>query len=331
MAARTPRNRKTGRDSGVPGRRVRAPASSLEARDRDIAAGLSLSVERLRAILSAVVPTRRRGEVRWYRWPDIAFLVESKEMWKARREAREKLRRHVTGSRYWVNGFPHLVAQWDSRNELLPYQVSQGSNRKVRWKCHAGPDHEWTSVVATRVRGAGCPFCTGRRVSVTNSLATCHPDIAAQWHPKKNRSLQPDQVVRSAKVRVWWKCPAGPDHEWRTTIHSRTSGRRVRGCPFCAGNRVSQATSLATLHPVLARQWDRSRNGELTAFDVTTGSHQEVWWKCPRIPSHVWRASVKNRAIGGTNCPVCAKAPSSGPVLSPNGGRWTTMRKALRS
>ncbi len=67
MAAQTPRTRKTGRDSGVPGRRARASAPSLEARDRDIAAGLSLPVERLRAMLSAVVPARRRGEVRWYR------------------------------------------------------------------------------------------------------------------------------------------------------------------------------------------------------------------------------------------------------------------------
>jgi len=68
-------------------------------------------------------------------------------------------------------------------------------------------------------------------VSVTNSLATQNPDIAAEWHPTKNGDLTPDQVVAGSAKRVWWKCPQGLDHEWPATLVNRTD--KDRGCPYC--------------------------------------------------------------------------------------------------
>jgi hypothetical protein len=211
----------------------------LTVRDTHLAAGLRLTVGKLRDLLSSVAPARHLGGSRWYRWVDLGAVIESKAMWTARREGREKLRGQVTGSRYWVSGYSQLVAQWHPRNEKLPFEVSHGSHAKAWWLCKAGPDHEWQADVSNRVRGAGCPFCTNRRVSVTNSLSSCHPEVAAQWHPSKNGSLRPDKVVRCAKTPVWWKCPEGPDHEWRVTVHARTSGGRLRGCPMCGGSRAS--------------------------------------------------------------------------------------------
>ncbi len=143
---------------------------------------------------------------------------------------------------------PDLAAQWHptKNGDLTPDTV--GSANKVWWTCPEAPDHEWEAVLKSRTSGSGCPFCAGKRVSVTNSLATLQPELAAQWHPTKNGDLTPDMVVAGSEKKVWWKCPEGPDHEWEAILSSRTSGR---GCPFCTGKRVSVTNSLATQYPDL--------------------------------------------------------------------------------
>tara|TARA_R110000851_G_scaffold214241_3_gene366884 strand:+ start:421 stop:2175 length:1755 start_codon:yes stop_codon:yes gene_type:complete len=63
--------------------------------------------------------------------------------------------------------------------------------------------------------------------------------------------------------------------------------------------------SLAVLNPELAKEWHPSMNGELTPFDVTTGTHKKVWWKCDKGDDHEWVATISKRN-NGTNCPVCS-------------------------
>eukprot|EP00899_Mesostigma_viride_P027013 jgi/Mesvir1/7497/Mv25821-RA.1 len=59
-------------------------------------------------------------------------------------------------------------------------KILAGTNKKFLWKCDKGPDHEWEARVANRTsHGTGCPFCSGRRASVTNNLATNDPAVAA--------------------------------------------------------------------------------------------------------------------------------------------------------
>src|SRR3990167_4522119 len=46
---------------------------------------------------------------------------------------------------------------------------------------------------------------------------------------------------------------------------------------------------LSKSHPHLAREWHPTKNGNLTPFDVTAGSHKKVWWKCLKgvaVPSN---------------------------------------------
>jgi hypothetical protein len=169
-----------------------------------------------------------------------------------------------TSARYWLSGYPALVAQWHpTRNgDLFPDVLRYGSGRKVWWKCTLGPDHEWCAPVTTRVRGAGCPFCTNRYASVTNSLAALRPDVAAEWHPTRN-TLRPEDVVVGSGRRAWWKCPKASDHVWQTLIVTRTTGGERgggSGCPFCAGNRVTRSNCLATVAPTVAREWHPSKN-----------------------------------------------------------------------
>src|SRR6516165_5180054 len=102
--------------------------------------------------------------------------------------------------------YPELAAQWHpTRNgSLTPYDVSVGSDRKVWWKCRAADDHEWESTIANRVGGRGCGCCRGLVVVLSNCLVTTHPELAEQWHPTKNGSLTPYDVVAGFQRKVWW-------------------------------------------------------------------------------------------------------------------------------
>jgi hypothetical protein len=202
---------------------------------------------------------------------------------------------------------PEVAAQWHpSKNgALTPSDVPRGSNRAVWWKCPLGKGHEWKAPVSRRSAGSGCPACAGRRVSEATSLAKLVPEIARDWHPTKNAPLTPADVSRGTGRSIWWQCHKNPEHEWRTSIASRTKdGHR---CPFCTGRRVTRETSLAALRPELATQWHPEKNGALTPYDVTLGSSACVWWKCPRGPDHEWSAQVNKRTgPAPQGCPFCS-------------------------
>ena len=65
------------------------------------------------------------------------------------------------------------------------------------------------------------------------SLAKRFPKLAAEWHPTKNGNLRPEDVSYGSKKKVWWKCHVADDHEWFTTVLSRTY--KPQGCACCAG------------------------------------------------------------------------------------------------
>lgn len=120
-----------------------------------------------------------------------------------------------------------------------------------------------------------------------------------QWVDDKNLPLTPNKISRGSKNKVWWQCEKG--HQWQAAVYTRTGGRT--GCPVCAG-KVAKAgeNDLAYCFPELARQWNPTRNGRLTAAQVLPGSHRLVWWQCEN--GHEWRAQIKSR-VAGSGCPVC--------------------------
>ena len=181
------------------------------------------------------------------------------------------------------------------------------SAKKVWWVCPQAPkEHRWQASPLNRyVNGQGCPYCAGKLPSVTNSLASRFPEIAAQFDAEAN-GIGADQVVAGSNRRYRWKCPAGPDHLWTATPANRTG--KGQGCPCCAGRQPSVTNSLETLHPRLARELDPELNGGTTAGEVVAGSNRRLTWRCPVNPEHVWEATPNHRtsAASPTGCPYCS-------------------------
>ncbi len=194
---------------------------------------------------------------------------------------------------------PDLVEQWDvlKNGPLTPDQVTAHSKKMVWWRCKRG--HTWQSPVNKRIRGDGCPYCSGHRPSKEYCLQTHYPALAAQWHSEKNEDLTPwDVTPRSGKV-VWWRCEQG--HEWRTSISNRSG--RGHNCPYCT-NHSKKLGSIAEECPALIEEWDYERNLG-SPQDHSARSNKKVWWKC-MVCGHNWQTSPDNR-FSGSGCPACAQ------------------------
>jgi len=199
---------------------------------------------------------------------------------------------------------PELANEWHPKmnEDLKPEEVRPFSGKKVWWKCEKG--HEWQAVIANRSGGNKCPICQRMEIPSEKSLAIIKPELATEWHPKKNGDLSPENVSAYAAKRVWWQCEKG--HDWQALVSNRSGGR---GCPYCKGKIVCDDNCLATNNKKLAAEWHPTKNGGLTPKDVMPFSSKKVWWKCSN--GHEWQAVIANRN-NGTGCKQCRKKRRKG-------------------
>lgn len=215
---------------------------------------------------------------------------------------------YCAGKRAWpgendlASQRPDLATQWHptKNNGVTPADIPLGSHHMAWWVCEKG--HEWKAIVKSRaIGGTGCPVCANRALLPgINDLATTHPELARQWHPAKNGSLTPHDVMAGTRRKVWWRCDRG--HEWQAAVSSRAVGT---GCPVCAGKTaIPGENDLASLFPAIAAQWHPTRNGGLTPEKLTPYSNKKAWWLCPL--GHEYTAAVAARITDRSGCPYCA-------------------------
>lgn len=207
-----------------------------------------------------------------------------------------------------------LLKEWDyTRNSINPSEVTNGSHKKVWWRCLINSNHVWQSVIRNRVKGSLCPYCSGKKATLENCLATLKPEIAAEWHPSLNKDLTAYDVTVGSAKKVWWKCNKNSEHVWESVIQNRVTNTN---CPFCAKKKASYEHCLANMNPRVSSEWHPTLNKPLTPSDVTPNSSKKVWWICKNNPNHEWEATIYNRAKG-SNCPYCmAYSQTSFPELA---------------
>lgn len=221
----------------IDGRTGRAGVDWKRIRDRGGVSSMEVLLADAKARASAAT-TRRHAPTK------AAAYYRRREKWAAERKARglpEAPRGHPRAIRAQgsvagkhVSDYWWLEVEWHGEGNpgLSPETMPAGSGAEVVWQCRLNADHVWPAQVRSRsIRGAGCPYCSGRRTVRSQSLAVTHPDIAAQWHPTRNGDRRPDEVSFGSHHEAWWQCPAHKGHVWRSRVASRTS--MVTGCPLC--------------------------------------------------------------------------------------------------
>ena len=224
------------------------------------------------------------------------------------------------------NGRQDILNQWHptKNGDLEPIDVAACSGKKAWWYLpYNDPqtgkhfDFEWETVIQNRTKGTGCPYLTGYKAwPGFNDLATTHPQFAAEWHPTKNGSLTPSDVMAYSDKNIWWFLPYDDpitgkhfDFEWQANVANRV--HRNQGCPFLSGKRVwAGFNDIQTTHPDVAKQWHPTKNGEVTPSNISAGSMYEAWWLLPyddpitgKHFDFEWQSAVDNRTNKKVGCP----------------------------
>lgn len=234
--------------------------------------------------------------------------------------------------------FPEIAAEWlYSRNGGWgPEHVSRASGVRAWWQC-SFCSREYKSQISNRTNNSsGCPYCASKKVCSDNSLTELNPDIAAEWHPTKNKIFKVTSVTKASSKRAWWLC-SKCKHSWECAICDRTT--LDSGCPACYEARMEYArqnpkrtehqqivlsedsepsrqwydkpssenfVSLYEYSKSIARQWHPTKNGNLRPFQIAKGSDAIAWWKCRKGDDHEWQAPVYSRTRSRqANCPFC--------------------------
>jgi len=196
---------------------------------------------------------------------------------------------------------PRIVDQWHptKNGSLTPNDVSKGMRKKVWWKCPKADDHEWQTMIYHKSSGnSKCPFCSGKKASVSNRLDLKFPRLRKEWDPI-NPPIR--NFTYGSGKKVWWKCQKG--HSWQSSICNRTL--RNRGCPFCTFQKPSELNRFDIYAPgKLLREWNNKKNTKFPS-GFSKGSKKKVWWICEE--GHEWMASI-NKRMQKRGCPICQES-----------------------
>ena len=194
------------------------------------------------------------------------------------------------------------IKLWTELNKktfkLVDYQEFTGTNDNLKWECLKCKEifkTTWSNISKNR----GCPFCSGKKVGLSNCLATKNPELAKQWHSTLNGDLTPFDVTCGSGKEVWWQCSENNKHVWEVAIVNRNESN---GCPYCSGHRPSEDYNLLIVNPELCKEWHPTLNNK-NPEDYTPNSHEYVWWQCEK--GHKWYAVISSRN-NGNGCPYCA-------------------------
>ena len=136
------------------------------------------------------------------------------------------------------------------------------------------------------------------------SLAELFPDLAKEWHQKRNGNLTPFDFTAGSSEKVWWQCKDNLDHVYDASIDKRTNGS---GCRFCTNQAASLDNCLATKFPDVAALWHPEKNGEVTPEMIVTGATVKRWWQCKDVSEHTWQDFPRKltRRVTNDYCPHC--------------------------
>ncbi len=134
-------------------------------------------------------------------------------------------------------------------------------------------------------------------MSVRKYIVNNYPNLAEEYIKEKNK-VPVEEIYFSYPNPVWWRCEK--NHEWKAKVRDRATNH---GCIYCTGQAaIVGENDLATTDPLVAKEWNPTKNGDLTPQMFMHGSNKKIWWRCGK--GHEWEAVISSRT-NGSGCPYC--------------------------
>lgn len=121
----------------------------------------------------------------------------------------------------------------EEKTGLKPTSIANNSQMKIFWKCDKGKDHSWKETPGNRNHpSSGCPFCSNKRISLTNRLDKIHTISIDLWS-NKNKNKPENYTYRNGKDKIIWNC-SSCNNEFTKTIARMDDSKGY--CPNCKTN-----------------------------------------------------------------------------------------------
>lgn len=215
------------------------------------------------------------------------------------------------------NHLDYILSEWDEQlnGSLKPSGVSRSSNKPVWWMCGKCNKSYQMSPGHRTQRGSSCPICAKKKrkeswatLGENTSLADLFPEIAKEWDPENDRSV--NSVKYQSRYKAKWICSKCGNH-YSMPVYNRT-GKERHSCPVCARKRTitaitmpSKGESLLDLYPSVCEEWNYEKNGALLPSHIKANSIKKVWWKCKK-QGHEWYSDPAHRIKSKNDCPICS-------------------------
>lgn len=207
--------------------------------------------------------------------------------------------RKFTSKRSFGALHPDLLLEYDSTNDIDPYQVAEMSKEKVKWICTNNKEHKWEASFLLRAKGYGkCPIC--KNYNYSKKFIDEHPEFEQYYDIQKN-VREFSSYSFSSNEKVWWRCDLG--HEFEYSFMSFHAMGHFE-CPICENRLlVPGINDLESQYPKLAKEFNVERNGILPNQILINNGNKEFWWKCER--GHEFKRLVNYRVFKNSKCPIC--------------------------
>lgn len=193
---------------------------------------------------------------------------------------------------------PDMIEEYDSRNLLDPFEVTEHSTRTVSWVCRNNPEHTWQANFYERASGyKRCPVCDPHP-KYKVMLYEMYPELE-KYYSKENRRSFKSYALQSNEKPLW-TCDNG--HTYPNSIY-RLSQRGFFYCPLCEESIVvAEINSVTAKRKDIVDQW--SCKNDFLPEEVYYNTTSPVLWECPTCHG-TYAFPVSDKREGNISCPYC--------------------------
>lgn len=198
---------------------------------------------------------------------------------------------------------PEAKNMWDySKNELEPTKLLPKSDKRAYFKCNKG--HSVLRKIADFSRSPFCPECAKQSILLINNAIYTN----LFWDYKKNKDIDLNSLIQSARQMAWFKCP-DCGYEWycQTSFWNKT--RHCKCCGFDGKTYQPVANDIVTLRmaiPEIINIWDYESNGDNTPDSLSKSSNYKASLICQKGHKYERRVYDMFKEDGSLKaCPYC--------------------------